>query len=1020
MKRNLLTIGAAALSFCFSAVSVTPCLGLPPWGGPVMQPGIAAVTCAAPTKSFPSYAALPANLSYAFGVIDLRTPPATAYNANIDTSSLWNPPGYHDPLWNAENIGNVYGITLKPSGEIYVAAHGVYGAAALQVHGRYGNLGGGANNLMAAGTIYRIDQATGAPFMFAQIPGQQTMNLDYTNTWVSGPGLGNLTYHPTHNQFYVTSLEDGKIYRVSGAGLVLNNFDPMTPDNGAAGLPPLGERIWGITHKGNALYYSTWNSHNSVAASNTIRRVNLDGSGNFIPGSDTVVLTIPFLSSTWHSIAVADLSFSLDGTTLLAGERTMSSDITSYNHQSRVHRITVASWTINSSLKTGNNTAVGGEGEAYGGVAWGQEAGLQEKVIWMTSADMAANAWGNSPGPHGVFGVRPVDFPPTGPAAFTPNAFKVPFDPAFTTSGPDNKGSGGDVEIMRTTAPCEIKVTRINCPTAPGAPYTLVLSVTNLSATQTASYLTLNPCPPATLPIGATAVQPTPAFTTFLPPLATGATTTVNLTLPTSLPVGGTKICFLATLLDVTGNSCCTERVCVDLPRCDCASLVGQSIDCDVQADGTVKYTITLTVTNMTNLSPTPYPFENVTLLPSPGQNPDINPANVSNVVLSPASIPPGGTGTVTFCYTGSPGPVYANIALHTADMSHCCAIADACFNLPDCPGSVKPDECEVTRRAPCCPVAGTNVAAATVTYTICNNGLTPKSYTWNASGVSPSMCPKVLTAASFSPASGTIGPVPAGGCATITVMVNCDGFLKGECADFEICAREVSTMPAAPVCCHGQVFRPEMSTPAVKADTSTPDLPTIAHGATVPITFMIENPEPTPLSTTLIFADNEGVLRFSRDGSAGQSTGVVPVSLAAGEKRTLILNAFVRNMNGSGLPTFTLIMVTSTNPAAPDRTPLVTPVLLRGNSEGMLAIESIQLAQAPPRVLLDVQTETGRRYKIQHSEDLIAWVDVTCDLVGASLLPDGTFLGSGGVVQCQLPCSPSAVSMFYRAVRVE
>ncbi len=99
------------------------------------------------------------------------------------------------------------------------------------------------------------------------------------------------------------------------------------------------------------------------------------------------------------------------------------------NHAGKVFiaRLSGTSWSVTNTLETGNSW---GHGETYGGADFGMEGGTQERVIWASSADLAGG-----PGPHGLQGTRVTDFPVV--SAIVPNCYKVPYDPAYTTSGPD-------------------------------------------------------------------------------------------------------------------------------------------------------------------------------------------------------------------------------------------------------------------------------------------------------------------------------------------------------------------------------------------------------------------------------------------------------------------------------------------------------------------------------------------------------------------------------------------------------
>ena len=374
--RSLLTIALVQLPSLLSAA--------PPWGTPYGQPGIAAVTCSARGSYAPAEA-------YVFGMLDLNAPPAPLYAANGFSSPMWNPPMHHEPSWTAENLGNIYGTEYDDSGNVYLAANGLYHASGAFYWG-YGALGGGTDSLAAAGTIYRIDATTGAPSVFAVLPQQATaLSLN----WNSGPGIGNLTYDEANDQFFATNLEDGKIYPISSSGVVGTPFDPMNADDGEPGMPPAEERLWGIEMRGSQIYYAVWNTGPSTPAS--IRSVDLDASGTILPETDAEVLAVPASpSQIWveEFVVVADLEFSEDEQTMLLGQRGLGewggATLAAANHPAKVYiaQLAGSTWSIANTLKTGNNSYFDG-GETYGGVAYGPENGTQEALIWMSSADLA-------------------------------------------------------------------------------------------------------------------------------------------------------------------------------------------------------------------------------------------------------------------------------------------------------------------------------------------------------------------------------------------------------------------------------------------------------------------------------------------------------------------------------------------------------------------------------------------------------------------------------------------------------
>lgn len=144
----------------------------------------------------------------------------------------------HHSDWLVQNIGNVFGIAIKQqTAEAFVTASSNYGSGfgyAPNVASilNYGSIGG-VNEVEAAGRIYRIDPLTGAATVFSTLP-QQAATLEHwdceqdnqeitrNNT---GVGLGNIAYDELNDQFFVTNAEDGRIYRVSSSGLVLDSYD---------------------------------------------------------------------------------------------------------------------------------------------------------------------------------------------------------------------------------------------------------------------------------------------------------------------------------------------------------------------------------------------------------------------------------------------------------------------------------------------------------------------------------------------------------------------------------------------------------------------------------------------------------------------------------------------------------------------------------------------------------------------------------------------------------------------------
>ena len=226
----------------------------------------------------------------------------------------WNAPKSYGPVsspWNRSNLGEVFGIAFDGSGNIYVSATTAYTSAAP------GGPGG-------SGAIYQLNGVTGAITTFVSTLNAACGSVVGTSTIPNtGNGLGNIAYDPVNNQFFATNMEDGKIYRISSAGIIQSTFDPFGPDGCTPGPAPLGERIWGIGIYNNRVYFARWQEDcgsPSTTSANEVWSIGLAG-GDFT-GGPVLEITVPPLPSSIHSNPVADIAFSAGGRMLLA-ERTM-------------------------------------------------------------------------------------------------------------------------------------------------------------------------------------------------------------------------------------------------------------------------------------------------------------------------------------------------------------------------------------------------------------------------------------------------------------------------------------------------------------------------------------------------------------------------------------------------------------------------------------------------------------------------------------------------------------------------
>ena len=123
-----------------------------------------------------------------------------------------------------------------------------------------------------AGSIWKIDGVSGEISEFARLPGN------------SGAGVGDVVFDAVSRQFFATDLDNGKIYRISEDGAIIDTFDHGLDGRVNAGLAAISDdgssldindatfdtiapetwgytqsqrRVWGMTTHNGRLYYAT-------------------------------------------------------------------------------------------------------------------------------------------------------------------------------------------------------------------------------------------------------------------------------------------------------------------------------------------------------------------------------------------------------------------------------------------------------------------------------------------------------------------------------------------------------------------------------------------------------------------------------------------------------------------------------------------------------------------------------------------------------------------------------------------
>ena len=425
---------------------------------------------------------------------------------------------YNHPSWTASNLGSIMGLAIDEEGNIYVTASQTWN---IDVMGPSG-----------WGAVYRIDTHSAAISTFAVLP-------------TANSSLGSITYDCEHNQFFVSSFEDGLIYRLDYAtGAILDTFDHGTPWSGAPGPVVLGDRPFGLEVNGEHLYYSLWNEDMANASSdnNQIWSVKLDGGGAPVPGAEQLEITLTdhYVDGNYaFSSPVADIDFSDEGTMLL-GERTQSGISNMSAHQARVleYECTAGGWVL-----TPHTFNVGIPQSAAGGVD------AKPSRVWASADAMHLGSGDNIYGFQGL--------PATGGSIM--DSWIIDYNDNLTIQ---DKTLLGDLVVTRVAdepapaADCPVvQVLNVECGTV-FAPFEFdfTFGVSNMDSMHTVTSVSMTP------PSGDTM---TPDHVTMaLPPMHSWAFDSVL-----TGAAQGSTVC-IDFEVTFSNGAVCTETICIDLPMC--------------------------------------------------------------------------------------------------------------------------------------------------------------------------------------------------------------------------------------------------------------------------------------------------------------------------------------------------------------------------------------------------------------------------------------------------------------------
>ncbi|MFM7260112.1 MAG: dockerin type I domain-containing protein [bacterium] len=554
-------------------------------------------------------------------------------SAPIGTVTSWNTGRYSHASWSQGNLGTLFGVVIDDEGDTVVTHTVVYWQNYL------GTLGG-------AGSVYRLDGATGAASELIRLPNA------ITSAHPQGSGLGQVDFSCEYNLYYVSNFEDGRVYAINKAGAVKGTFDHATgaitgalptgglqEPNDVAGPVPLGQRVWAVKAVDGRLVYSLWvedSGNFNATRNNEIWSVALDANGLFVAGTAQLELSMPE-DDVDVTNPVADIAFNGD-CCMFAAERGMSSLEETSAHVGRLIKFCVG--------KTGWERAP--EDFLLGTPSFGRnsvggvdiEGGVNDRV-WSIGDALELG------GSNNIYGL--IGFPSTG--GDRDNSILIDFDNILTSQQKTQLGSIDLSCVDATTTNCEFATKALDCvPTTLGVfNFNWEVEITNGSS-QPANLLILSD--PAFAPNNVIVLNP---------PLQPGNSIVLNI--PIVGLAQGQNICFNATLASSSAQECCSEEICLEMPECDC--FLFDAIVKDNPGVGT--FDVSLSVFNVET-----FVGEWFTFAVAPGYAATVSPTLVNIPSLNPwtgMAIAP-----VTITTALPPGsPIILIVGMHSATFHPCC-----------------------------------------------------------------------------------------------------------------------------------------------------------------------------------------------------------------------------------------------------------------------------------------------------------------------------------------------------------
>lgn len=341
----------------------------------------------------------------------------------------------HPTDWTVGKIGRVFGIAIDSNANIYLASSGVYN--------QYFNGGAGLLPYVNPNVhrIYKANAGTYSTSTFVDLPSSGATPSGSLN------GIGNIAFDKVNRQLFATNLDDGKIYRISMTGTILQSYDPWTPDTGSPDITLQDEQIWGVGvnyEEGKVKVYFA--RITATVPSRNLYSITLDSSGNM--PSTAPVLEIANLPGT--QAAITDIEFSADTRKIILAERGHPHSATTFSYNRGP-----SSWLTHKTYIVGQHTV--GKNSA-GGVAFGYRGddknanmGCQQ-FVW-ASGNAMIPATMPAPVPPAtyayIYGIQGINYAGNTFSSSPINDLFIDFDPLnYRWDFGIGKGEIGDVDVF--------------------------------------------------------------------------------------------------------------------------------------------------------------------------------------------------------------------------------------------------------------------------------------------------------------------------------------------------------------------------------------------------------------------------------------------------------------------------------------------------------------------------------------------------------------------------------------------